>query len=767
MGFNLPTLPVNIKSKPTEWVRPSDWPVITDNANTVQFLINDIGASQSCFTFGISTTYTKEFPNYYDLYIDWGDGSAVQTVSNPASTVTLHTYIPGTGTPCSRGYTTFVIKIWCGTLGSISTSKIQVARCGIYTTTSGAAANQLVLNTTHPLLEAYYGDNIQDCLPFYASGSTQRMAFCEYIKMPATLHSSITSLQSYYNNYWALQKIVLPTSMPSVANMSGTFQNCYKLRGDIVIPTDAPITNFSFAFSGCYNITSFRWLGGSLVTTMASAFNICQNLLWVELGSLVKCTGWNSTFQNCFNLQSFKLESWYVGVTSQISFSVNLGNMFQNCQSLEYVSWPLRIGVENASTGSVGGQVDGSGLFQGCSSLRTITLPHFYNSYVPGNLNTAVWSSCQSMFSGCSTLVSVYQSQGFTTNDPTWRTPTMTNTQSMFQNCFNLKTFQLSLVIGGAANNMFNACYSITEINLPGTWTPTDLGNAFLNCGQLKNITFNNAMNTLTSMSNAFSSCFSLKSVDFPSMTACSSIQQAFSGCFTIERITFPASMTQLSSMNQAFASCLNLKSITLPTQTFSGCNMTSAFFNNYSLEVVTLPANMGISTTTWGTSFSGCTGLEVITLPTTQITGIVAATSMFLSCKNLRTINNIDKLGNISTTGGGITISSWDIINIKSLVFPQRFALLQIQGTTTERSQLESLRLTNTGTLQWTGASPQINISFTNIGYANLVTLFNDIAAQGNITGKTINITSCTGASSLTASDRLILTSKGWTITG
>ena len=40
-------------------------------------------------------------------------------------------------------------------------------------------------------------------------------------------------------------------------------------------------------------------------------------------------------------------------------------------------------------------------------------------------------------------------------------------------------------------------------------------------------------------------------------------------------------------------------------------------------------------------------------------------------------------------------------------------------------------------------------------------------MAAQGNVTTKTINITGAEGAASLTAGDRLIITSKGWTITG
>ena len=49
----------------------------------------------------------------------------------------------------------------------------------------------------------------------------------------------------------------------------------------------------------------------------------------------------------------------------------------------------------------------------------------------------------------------------------------------------------------------------------------------------------------------------------------------------------------------------------------------------------------------------------------------------------------------------------------------------------------------------------------------ANLVQLFNDMAAQGSVTAKTINITQATGAAALTAGERAIITSIGWTIIG
>jgi hypothetical protein len=47
------------------------------------------------------------------------------------------------------------------------------------------------------------------------------------------------------------------------------------------------------------------------------------------------------------------------------------------------------------------------------------------------------------------------------------------------------------------------------------------------------------------------------------------------------------------------------------------------------------------------------------------------------------------------------------------------------------------------------------------------LNTLFADIAAQGSVVSKTINITGAVGAAGLSAADRLVLTSRGWTITG
>jgi hypothetical protein len=48
-----------------------------------------------------------------------------------------------------------------------------------------------------------------------------------------------------------------------------------------------------------------------------------------------------------------------------------------------------------------------------------------------------------------------------------------------------------------------------------------------------------------------------------------------------------------------------------------------------------------------------------------------------------------------------------------------------------------------------------------------NLIQLFNDIAAQGTVVSKQIDITGSTGAAGLTTTNRQIITTKGWIITG
>jgi hypothetical protein len=178
-------------------------------------------------------------------------------------------------------------------------------------------------------------------------------------------------------------------------------------------------------------------------------------------------------------------------------------------------------------------------------------------------------------------------------------------------------------------------------------------------------------------------------------------------------------------------------------------------------------------SFTSYSSTFAFCYSLESVVLPTTQNTTATspqpALTNMFQRCGALTSITNFDKIQTTSLTPLS-DVSGWTgMMGVPSLTFTQKLSKLAINGSVTlaQQNQITSLRHTATASAQWTGSTPQISIAYTDITYANLVTFFNDIAAQGTVTTKAIDITGCVGAASLTAANRLILTSKGWTITG
>jgi hypothetical protein len=181
------------------------------------------------------------------------------------------------------------------------------------------------------------------------------------------------------------------------------------------------------------------------------------------------------------------------------------------------------------------------------------------------------------------------------------------------------------------------------------------------------------------------------------------------------------------------------------------------------------MPATVSSATTTFGALISSCSSLTTIVFPSAaQLSSVTDIAGMFFGCGNLTTITNFDKIGSLTATPL-VTATSNNNARLTSISFVMPLSGLAINGfsSASTRTDVRSVRLLNTSAGQWTGPSPQINVSFTNMSTAQLVQLFNDIAAQGNVVSKTINITSATGAAGLTADNRLIVTSKGWTITG
>jgi hypothetical protein len=344
----------------------------------------------------------------------------------------------------------------------------------------------------------------------------------------------------------------------------------------------------------------------------------------------------------------------------------------------------------------------------------------------------------------------------------------------MFFGCSTLKTVVLPTTVsasGVTLSFMFGSCYKLEEVTIPNSYLITNMQSTFTSCLSLKTINWTpGAQNSLTTLNNAFNGCYSLVSVNLPtSMTALTNLSSAFGFSRQLQTVTFPASLNAVTTVSGMFSGCANLVSVTLPTSMSSCTDFSIMFSNCKRIETVTLPNTVSASTTTFSSAFNNCNSLKTVTFPgAAQLSLVNTLNTMFSSCSNLTTINNFNFIGSLTATPL-INAGSNQFNRLTSISFRGPLSLLGLNGppNTAGRTDVQSVRLLNTSAGQWTGTSPQINVSYTNMSQANLVQLFNDMAAQGPVTAKTINITLATGAAALTAGQRAIITSIGWTIIG
>ena len=725
MAFNALINSIAPLPTPLDWVRPPDWITIVDTPNEVQFLVADV--SLKCFS--IQTQFTRTTGN---IYIDWGDG-VIDTISTTALTTTEHVYSTG-GTPCSRGYNTFKIRIY----GDATCVITNVRHTSNFTVTGGSAFYNI------GVLEAYFGDGTMDGMAptlFSSnggSGSVATFAYLEYVKLPITV-SWTSQMEFMFQNCVNLYKVIMPTSASGLTSLAVTFNKCNNLR-DITLPTNATaITSLFSTFTDCTNLRTISFPTTlNNCTTFLSAFVNCVSLKNVTLPSIDLCINMVNAFTGSTSLQWVRFTS--LPAPTSPGTVVDFQNIMNASPNLQNVYFP--------ATCSSNAVYNLQGIFSSC--------PHLKNIIFPTNLNA---SSMLGSFSQSTSLTSVIIQSPM---------PNLITLNQAFFGCYLLTSITLPATVGPSIDltNAFNVCRALTSITIPSGWTIGGMQTAFSSCINIKTINLpNNVQNSITTMLGTFGGCSRLETVVMPtSMNACTSFSGAFSNCSSLRSVTFPSSTTSLTTCSSMFNNCSNLTSVTFPTSIGSGTgpNMGGAFTNCVNIETITLPANMGTSPFSSGL-FQGCTNLKTITLPTTQMSGLLNLDNMISQCGALTTINNLNRLGSLTATPKlGANPFQNQTYALTSLSFSCPFTSLSLNGISPlQFNKLNSLRLLNSANNQWTGASPQINVSYCDLGIAALDQLFTDLTT---IVGKTINITGCTGAAGC---NRSIATAKGWTVTG
>ena len=279
--------------------------------------------------------------------IDWGDGSAVQTVSGTGSRNTTHTY-------AKPGDYVIRLKVSSGILRlgtNTNYSVLGYTSNGSYIYRSILQKVEIGRNVTN--LEYAFKSYPALTSITIPSGVTSigNGAFSKcFILTSVTIPSGVTSIGGAFEDCHSLASVSIPSGVTSIGN--NAFSHCSSLTS-VTIPSSVTSIN-SYAFTDCYALASFTVPNG--VTSIGNnAFSHCSSLTSVTIPSSV--TSINSyAFTNCYSLSS-------ITIPSSSSVTSIEGSAFYGCRSLTSITIPS--GVTSI----------GHDAFSNCNSLTSITIP--------------------------------------------------------------------------------------------------------------------------------------------------------------------------------------------------------------------------------------------------------------------------------------------------------------------------------------------------------------------------------------------------------
>ena len=309
--------------------------------------------------------------------------------------------------------------------------------------------------------------------------------------------SKVTDMSSMFS-FSSLQSLDISNwDTINVDNMRNMFQCCMNLTSlDVSSFDTSKVTDMSYMFNSCMNLTSLdlsNW-DTSNVSNMDNMFGYCNSL--TSIGDVSNwgtgnVTNMSGMFSGCSNLTSLDLSNWD---TSKVT---NMDYMFDSCYSL------TELHLDNWSNANISKIITSSNLptdvamdggartiYCKKSEAAGLTPPEgwvfsyvdvplyvsgkFQNNIEITEVSTMVDKShysLDSMFSGCSNLVSV--------NTEDWDTSTISNMRSMFEGCTSLTQLDLSnfnTAMVYSTYMMFFNCTSLTTLNL-SNW---ETGNVFM-----------------------------------------------------------------------------------------------------------------------------------------------------------------------------------------------------------------------------------------------------------------------------------------------
>lgn len=277
-----------------------------------------------------------------------------------------------------------------------------------------------------------------------------------------------------------------------VTNMRGMFYGCSKLTSlNLTGYNTAKVTNMSYMFQNCSSLTSLNVssFNTASVTDMTAMFDDCSSLTSLDVSGFntSNCKSLYQMFGGCSKLTSLNVSNFNTGKVT------DMRSTFSGCSALTNVD------VSGFNTANVTMMAH---MFYNCSSLTALNVSGF---------NTEKVVSMNNMFTNCRNLTALDVS-GF-------NTAKVKNMSYMFGNCSKLTSLDVSkfnTALVTDMHNMFYYCSKLTNLDVSrfNTANVTNMSYMFRGCYLLKllNVTsFNTAL--VTNMDYMFANCDSLKTI--------------------------------------------------------------------------------------------------------------------------------------------------------------------------------------------------------------------------------------------------------------
>ena len=307
---------------------------------------------------------------------------------------------------------------------------------------------------------------------------------------------------------------------------------------------------------------------------------------------------------------SDRTDLWLTSIYIPNSVKSIGGFAFENNRNLESVHLP-----ENGCTiGHRGGYLDAHGsIFDGCTSLKTITIPDGLDVIDPTHFET-----CISALSAPK-LESVTFAKG-----------TSTICNGLLANCPSLKSINIPDSVKSIGASVFSDCEALESIDIPDS--VKSIGSyAFSGCEALESVRLPEggceigAKDDRGSYGFVFSGCTSLKRIAIPDGLTTPDAHNSTTGAFAAPALESVAIANNASAIDGGLlANCPSLKSIDIPDSVksigafaFSGCEaLESVRLPEGGCEIGSVFFSYNDGPKRYGNVFQGCTSLTNLHIP-------------------------------------------------------------------------------------------------------------------------------------------------------